>query len=275
MTGFLYFLPEFAGQSVSPAQIESAGLGYAFENKGKKVALPLSNGPGGNPGMLLGNTDKLEVGRIKFDRDRQTWVNYAAAGYWVGMWNEAKPGPADLLRSKPLSGEALTLGDDRQWLVPYARRYSAEDDAIVYSIALDCTVDLLSDTLEGDVVPRHAKLWALSEAYIRYWKSIYSEDQAELAERDAAMFTGRELFVNIVRILQANYLVDLPECQLLGLMLRSTPSAVLNIFNDLTTYEELRKKKSKETLTRPAAGQPSSNGQEANSPSTDQPLRTY
>ena len=53
--------------------------------------------------------------------DEQTWQEGADGKYWVGYWNNAKPGPEDLARKEQIGGHKAELEDGHEWLVPVAR----------------------------------------------------------------------------------------------------------------------------------------------------------
>jgi hypothetical protein len=70
--------------------------------------------------MILTNGHGAKLG---YDADAQTWCECGEAGapaFWIGYWNDAKPGPADLARPVQIPGWSVVLGDGGAWKVPMA-----------------------------------------------------------------------------------------------------------------------------------------------------------
>ena len=77
------------------------------------------------------NTAANRERRADYLPDEQTWIPAAlrpplsalppplgAGRYWVGVWNNSPPSPADLRRSTAMRGHDVTLGDGQQWTIP-------------------------------------------------------------------------------------------------------------------------------------------------------------
>lgn len=88
--------------------------------------------------------------------DRQTWIPSKPAGrYYVGLWNDAPPTPAELARPRPLEGSPVGLGDGREWLIPAAAR-----------VPRDCVLD--DDGVPAFVVGERCRaFWDESERFFR------------------------------------------------------------------------------------------------------------
>lgn len=264
MTSFLYYLPGHAKEMISPEEIAKAGIGYVFEKNGGATVNALhASGPDGGMGAIITDPLRIEPGRNQFKPAEQTWLKNEAAGYWVGMWNEDKPGPEELIRTKPLSGEWLELADERQWFVPIARRWSESDDPKRY---LDSNCNLprpltfgVDKAYMGKPFKRYAALWCICEADLRL--NTKSE-----TESDRAIFCGAGAFAAIA-ILQANYAIGASEVEMLEMFSQDTPREILNVFNDWATYNAIVEKKTRTQSDSP----PSSSGPEDAPPSIDQP----
>lgn len=269
-SGFLYYLPQHATDTISPQQIVAAGLGYAFENPGSKSCNPLHGAaPGGSGGAII--FDPARVQRHGYQPTLQTWQKHESAGYWVGIWKDDKPGPDDLQKAKPLSGTPVKLGDDREWIVPLARHWSMDDDPEAWPYWLhNLPRRVLFDTSGKDVglqpptiQEAYAELWALSETDVRI---RYGEG----TDADLAELSGVRLFLNCLRILSFNYCLGPVEANLLQLFTTESWQAIFDALNDAKTWRGFIEKK----VQTQAATPPSSAGVEDTPPSTDQPAQT-
>jgi len=270
MSGFLYWLPKHDKATISTQEIAAAGLSYAFE--GSKACNPLhGDAPGGNRGGAI-IFDPIRTPRNGFNDSLQTWQPHGTAGYWVGMWNDAKPGPSDLLKAKPLSGTPVRLGDGNDWLVPIARHWAMEDDPDAWPYwQHNLPRRVLFDTsaasigLQAPTVQEaYAELWALSEADVRI---RYGEGTAA----DEAELSGVRLFLNALRILSFNYCLGPVEANLLGLFTTESWQAIFDALNDAQTWRAFIEKK---VAAQAAATPPSSAGVADTPLSTDQPALT-
>jgi len=122
MAGFLYFIP---GLSAPPdGELINRGLAavLGFRDDGHVALGPfraIDLGPDGERGVLLAPTG-CELS--DYDAGDQTW--YPAGEdkkYWFGFSQENPPGPDELARDRQVPGQAVRLGDGRQWHVPIAR----------------------------------------------------------------------------------------------------------------------------------------------------------
>ena len=115
---FLIFVPRI---DAAQPTLDAAGLGDFAANS---TPFALARGPGGGPGTLFGWTKPTDPCReFGFFPDRQTWSPSKPAGrYWVGLWNDSPPTPAELLRTSPFDGGAVRLGDGQSWRIPAAAR---------------------------------------------------------------------------------------------------------------------------------------------------------
>ena len=76
---------------------------------------PADRGPDDKGGMLLSGDEH----NLRYKPDVQTWAGPFNDGrYWVGVWNDSKPGPDDLKRPEQIPGTPVELLDGREWLIP-------------------------------------------------------------------------------------------------------------------------------------------------------------
>lgn len=252
MSQFLYYLPGYTKQELSPDVVTKAGLSYAFPAGTPHVCNPMpGTGPDGGVGAILTDSE-----HYRYNIDTQTWAD--AGGFWVGFQTDAPPGPDDLIRKRPLDGQLLELADEREWLIPVARRWSEEDDQARWSCNLPSKLRFgqSKQVFLGGVLPRYARLWAIAEAD--------AMPESELLSGNGWVYAAAE-------ILQANYKIGTAEIELLGLFTQETPRQILDVFGDWATRAAINTAiNEKKTQSQPAS-QSSSSGPEGTPPSTDQP----
>lgn len=164
MNGFLYYISGKT-REITADEIKECGLGYAIP--AEKTAGGVMAGPDGKNGVILADARRVLAHRVQYKADEQTWRRVpGTAGSWVGMWNDGVPGPADLARDKQLAGHYVTLGDDREWLVPVARGLVENEDAgrLEWYTALPQRRELndAGEWVSGDVMPKYGPLWDLA-----------------------------------------------------------------------------------------------------------------
>lgn len=256
MSQFLYYVPGFTSQTITPADVIKSGLSYAFPNGVPAIsnAMP-GNGPDGGAGAIWTDDE-----HYRYVASEQTWGQ--SMGVWVGFNTASPPGPDDLIRPKPLDGSLLEMGDEREWLVPVARRWSAQDSQLVWQQALPSRLTFKpgNQVFIGSVLPRYARLWAICEADSRVGTSRELKEDRELLGDMNFVFAA-------IYVLQANYRISAPEVELLGLFTQETPRAILDLFGDWENYRALDLATQKKTPDSP----PSSSGQEVMPLNTDQP----
>src|SRR5688572_15772379 len=115
MAGFQYYLPGWSRDSITPKEIEAAGLAYAFEKPGRKsVRRVLANGPdkadgGSGQGLVLADPARVDSSQTGIYQDWQTWRKHPTANYYVGVNKNELPGPDDLAREKQIPGVMMEL----------------------------------------------------------------------------------------------------------------------------------------------------------------------
>jgi len=240
MPGFLYYIPNLLGP---PADLIAAGVGHAFESK--PVCRQITgNGPNGHGGVLLG--DGQRVPEVGYFPTRQRWIKDPTRELWVGVHTDGPlPGPADLLRQKPITGHWLELLDGQQWLVPIARQYQEEDGELRWAHNLPRRLARAQDgTWQSTaIVPRYQAIWDLAQR----WENSSIEaarNAGKKDDEDVATFKFNDVVESAIRMLAVNYLVGSAEIDLLGLLSTELASEILDALCDVPTrLAWFRKKK--------------------------------
>ncbi len=247
MAGFLYYIP---GQTreITRDEVGRLGLGYAFPGAMSPCQVH-SDGPDGGAGVVV--ADPAKVGKIGCYLQQQTWSRDPGLDVWVGIYNDARPGPADLEREDPLGGHWVTLSDGAKWHVPVARGICEEEGQIVYYHAVPrvSTRDDDGKWVPGDVVARYRGLWELA---CRWYDvrmaaveaaAVEAEDEAEDEGDVTVEFEFDDLHDSAVKVIAQNYLMGPTEADLLGLLSERHAIAVLDALVDVPTQMMLLKKK--------------------------------
>jgi hypothetical protein len=296
MPGFLYFIPE--PPPIKLERLRALGLGYAFDSQ--PPATQVSRGPDGRPGAVLpGRGCPPHLAKFYAPEDakrRQRWIPFydgspaldsgpstldSQLSAFVGMYDDARPTPADLVRAAPISGESVQADDGSQWLVPHARRFQMiEDDPelpILWAANLPRRLTLTATGWEsGDVKPRYQRLWQLACAYLDAVQSAMDAEPAEPIENQPAgsprivRFEFQEADNLAVLALCTNYHVAHAELELLQVFDDELRRAVIDVLLDNRTFDKLLKKKQASGST--AAGSSSSCG--PGPPSAEPPATT-
>lgn len=126
MSHFQIYLPGCTDQN--PQHLVDAGLGGLASGMD---FMPEGVGPDGKGGSILAWRKPTDQ-RMGYKPQEQTWLPAVTCGdlisgrYWVGIWNDRPPTPADLLRPYAHKGTYVTLGDGKQWLIPEAEKLPAD-----------------------------------------------------------------------------------------------------------------------------------------------------
>lgn len=208
MASFLYFVSGVT-TPVTPALIEQYGLGYAFTGTPENSATN-GNSPSGVPGCVFVDSTRQEGRTAGYHPDRQTWRELPAADnrppLWLGYWTDAKPTPAQLARTELLDGPELLLADGNRWQVPIVRSYDEVSRTYQCELPAYLDYDAAGRPVRGEVIEKHRRLWELTApiASRHFADGSEGEDGSE-AEAE------QQLYAAVVALLQANYVVDLPE----------------------------------------------------------------
>lgn len=208
MAGFLYYR---AGNQ-QPVSIEKArewGLSYAFPAscEGRQVN---HNSATGSVGYVFCDASRHTKAAGMYDG--QTWRKMPAVEgrpeLWVGYYNDAKPGPADLERSPMLAVDlSIRLADGHSWKIPKVRHF---DDQMQQ---WECSLPSLLDYDErGKLYPakplqQYQHLWDIT-APIANAMIVKAEGVPSVSDQDVQDCA--------IALLQANYVVDVPELVAIG-----------------------------------------------------------
>lgn len=267
MAGILYFIPNAnTGDIGEPSSLPFA---YAFEKKSKLSKVQSGTGPDGKSGVIVANPGSVKAPQMRYVADKQTWCN--CGEYYCGVWNDAIPSPEDLARKEQLPGEYLELADEREWLIPIARRWSINESsqAMEWETDIPRTIEIRGQSIfHGPVIKRYQALWTIANA-------IYNtRDDGETADELVSLEAERDLMGGFypramcaAMIIQENYRVGPVECTtLLRLLDTSTANRIFDVLTNWNSYRHMKKK-----IAELASGQHSCNGQEGSSSTTDQP----
>lgn len=211
---FLYYRPGHT-RKVSFDDIKHWGLEYAFDKQPVSAECMNRTPDGSNGQVFIAFSRDGEVPQMNLDK--QTWRKLPGdrmgAPVYVGYWNEAKPGPEELVRDTMLPGYPYELMDGHVWRVPLVRRYEGE----VHCCSLPRLMDFDEDgnPIDGDVMQQYRHLWELTKPVVDDLLLQYG-----LAEESPQPLGKNDTVKIAVSLLQANYRVSLPEL----VMLQSLPN---------------------------------------------------
>lgn len=207
MAGFCYFL-ETQDSSISRETIEEVGLGYAFENS-PECSESLAETPTGSHGVFFADHVRLGEGmRAGYFPDEQEWLVIPATDpkIAVGYWSKHKPSPEDLMRESPLPGLAVKLADENFWTVPTVRKPTGQE----WHCELPCRLTLNEQgrLVSGTPLSKYQRLWEITEPVAKRMLEADTHKGEPLSDEQAASIA--------VELLQANYVIDVPELVLLN-----------------------------------------------------------
>lgn len=242
---FLYFLP-ISGNVVTREQLETLGLGYAFETSPTCAMVP-GAGPSGSSGIIVaqgkrakGRETLIESAHVGYYPDRQKWRAIPGSNAWCGHYtDDRRPTRDNLSRDSMIAGKLIELLDGQKWTAPIARQWHESDDGRVqHTTTLPRSLDVSEqgEWLYTTVVPRYLPLWQLSE---RVWN--YRAQSLEPQELEEWHVQGR--FDAACQVLQANYRVGVTECAMLGLLSTEHVGPILDALIDFETVEAYLAKK--------------------------------
>lgn len=167
MPQFTYFI-ETGRQACSPGDLRDAGIDYAMWSPSAFSHLLTTSGPEGKGGMLVQCLPDGASTMVRYEPDKQSWRKGPGVPpkYWVGVDNDAKPGPDDLKRQRVYDGTPVRLLDGNDWIVPRCFGYLEGRDATLPRL-LDVADD--GETVVTRVHPRYQKL--CDDAF-RWWKQF-------------------------------------------------------------------------------------------------------
>ncbi len=242
MSAFLYYVPGDYPQ-MALDKVAELGLAYAFERQPE--ARLTMHGPDDGSGPVFGIFEKLGDDLTGgYFPEKQTWRKIPKSECWIGYYNDAKPGPDDLMREQALDGHWVELGDGNKWLAPVAR--SCDADATEYmainNLPVQGDIDDEGNWVQTKVSDRYAAIWDLAT---KFW-DVFRDALRRTAEIDPAPDTVPvqfgEFYSGAVTALAVNYRVSNIECAVLALLTMQESTKILTSLIDLPTVNEWLKK---------------------------------
>lgn len=206
---FLYFKSGNTSKVVSKEDVAELGLEYALgqsiENR------EVLNGPGGQKGVVFCDSERSGDRAAGYFPDQQTWREMPARDgrppLYIGYWNDAPPTPASLARKTQLPAAPVLMADDRYWQIPIVRNYDEQSDTYTSNLPAYLDYDEQGNITKGRVLGCYKRLWDLTAPVADIKFGTGDPNVSE-----------QQLFTAVVALLQANYVVDLPELAVLGVL---------------------------------------------------------
>lgn len=244
---FLYYRP-------GDSQRFPPELAYAFD-KPPLAHQVVANGPDGGGGQVFASGTQPH--RVGVYHDQQIWQQIPGGNLWIGWYRDDLPKPVDLLRSKPIAGRDVVLGDGNPWTVPIAIAFIDDGDGLLHRQCLLPQRMAIGDDgawTVGDVVAKYAALYEVA-------KSWWDRDEG------VTIATATDWCCTA---LATNYKLSATEASVLGLFDTDTHKQILDVVIDFETLarRQAEKKSERSEILNTAAG---------NADSTrhfDQPLLT-
>jgi len=217
--GFLYFLP--GRQAITPEEIERVTGGLMPAHGHKRTSGP---GPDGN-GVMFARPGVA----LHYDAEGQTWEQHGEL--WIGLSNDARPGPADLLRPDAIRGHMVELNDGQAWEIPILR---VLDPGIIlpqfqqFFLAAD-------GERRMEMRPEYVDLGRRVE---QVWERLMEAAMAGRASFD--IVTDGDMIEEAIGL---NYFMGQGEISLSRLLNMGNVSAVINAMLDVPSISAFMKKK--------------------------------
>jgi hypothetical protein len=254
MSGFLYFIPDHITRV---EQLREWGLGYLFEAGGRGFYPCQGRGVGGVQGTVIGDERLMDAPRITCRETEQTWRKVPKQSHGatkprshegdvhVGMWNDARPGPEDLVRTDALAGHNVRLCDGNEWIIPVARGASETDGELRYAARLPRRIDLDDEGrwVSGKIVDRYRELWDVACAF---WDAFTGAGIVRQEGGVAVHMDFEEMMQGAVTAIAVNYRIGALETAMLGLFDEVNLGEILRAVIDWPVIERFVQKKSSE-----------------------------
>lgn len=256
MNELIYFLPDVEAKRLDATGIQKY-LGDRFDGL-SPTPFPCPDGPDGLSGTVL------SVSGDGYYADQQEW--HAFKRFHVGWQKGKQPGPADLIRPKPLRGMEIELADGNAWTIPVAVLQpgirSLVDDkwGVVRDPALSSIWELAEEIKRevwepiNAVFEQHLETMAEASAMIAAEIQAQPEVAARMGTACIALATACAGIDpnHAVRILAINYRVGGEEVSALGLLKADVELSVTDdwkIIDTFVTGAEVREVRKKKELT--------------------------
>jgi hypothetical protein len=240
LSGFLYFIPADVTRA---EQLGGFALSYAFAAGAPGFSCVPCTGPGGVRGTVVGDDRGGMI--VGYYSEKQTWRKMAGGGCHVGMYNERRPMPEELLTAAALAGHAVRLADGNLWTIPAAIAWFSDAGAARYLLNLPQVMDVDEEgrPKPGAVVARYEELWRHAMAFYNAFFSA-APTRDDVGDTQVLFDYAAQMDSACIAI-AANYRVGIHELALLGALDDCVAIEVLKAMIDLPTFERICKKKGK------------------------------
>jgi len=230
-------VPDCQAKGPAEATLRAAGAGYVLEHP-RPDWVECGQGPKGCGMLAIARGTDEHLRDPGYFPERQTWKCASGGSHFIGMWNDARPGPEDLVRARLLDGYWVTMGDGRRWAIPVARAYGGDGQGP--RNVLPCSRQLSDDGKwePGEVLPAYRNLWRHVERYVDIFRRMKAGDDTAIEE--AGDFQQESDMIACA--LAANYRVGPVEVSLLGLVDSMVVAPVVEVLIDKLSLDELSKK---------------------------------
>lgn len=244
MERFLYFLP-CDKRAIRVEDARELGLEYMLDgDRGLSVRHITGGGPGGAAGVLFCAASRTPADPTKFsvDVERQTWIQLPKSPVWCGVWNDAKPRPADLARRRQISGFGIQIGDDT-WRIPQVLYFDAPAQSYRSALPRLWEYDEEGNWQKGRVKPALRYIW---DAITPFADARFALECDGPSEREAVELTEEAIVDAATLLLQANYVVGQAELVLLETLVDDETVGLIPMeacnFTALLAWTEAQKK---------------------------------
>lgn len=199
----------------------------------------VAKGPDGGRGTLAVTLRTIEAGSAKccYDASGQTWRAIPGSEWWIGYWRNAKPGPADLVRSSVLDSQPVVI-HGQEWQVPICRVFADGQARVHLPQAMDLDAD--GNWVIGSVVEQYRQLWEASKSYFDF---ILSQIPDEEGNAEPIEIMVADVADACVVVLGTNYRVNAVEVAMLGLLDSHTRAEIMQATVDVRALTDRSKKK--------------------------------
>ena len=210
MSGFLYFVAKDQ-RPIRPERLAEWGLSYAFAagNEGRPVNRNVATGC---EGYVFADPARQGGRGVGIYPGEQTWrkmpVVEGRPELWVGYYTASKPTPADLERSPMLAVDlSIRLADGCSWRIPKVRHFDDQQQQWECSLPSMLDYDETGKLYPAKPLAQYQHLWEITAPIAN---SIVVKAEG------VAPVTDEQVQACAIALLQANYVVDVPELVAIG-----------------------------------------------------------
>jgi len=212
MGGFLYFRSGDT-RPIGLDGVTGLGLGYILDDGSSIETRQVNAGsPSGKAGLVFADSSRHDPKHlVGINLAEQVWREMPASGdraeLWIGYWKDSKPVPDDLARPSMLRGPKLKMADGNAWQVPIVRRYDESLDQWESELPAILDYDKQGHIIRGKPLEKYKQLWDIT--------AVLAGEQFERDSGENIEIDDQQVYRAVVALLQANYVVALPELVIL------------------------------------------------------------